>query len=531
MPDYTREWSAQFLDQGGAGHHAQGGLFKAQGDGATDDSTAFVNWLTAIPAGGVGILRPGATYIVDNVDLGALGKDGVTIIGRGATIKKKTTGGTYGNSNVEHMFRDRDGTMTNFTVIGVTFDASRASATNGDTVSPFFFSRTNGLTFIDCTFKDGIEEGVKAYKCQDVRFQGCHFTNIRNNGIQCTNVASDSHTGSVADQGFARWRILDCTFDTIDDGNNGAAEGQGVTFNSTTSAVTGEDVVVARCVFTDCIRGIWTEFNTASTQGQNFTFVDNTVRGSISYGIGVVGVWTAVVSNNRCYNIGSSASTSSETAAFVFSGSGALKSRDVEAHGNIAIDDRGGSAEMDYGFRILQIEDSTIIGGRVRGAVIASYYVDATATDCQCRMRNPDVKFRGERSSVQSISNNTWTVVDWNQSVSDEHGLWDGANDRIGEDMLPGTYLVVFGISFSSNATGRRGIRIVADNGTTERTLAEVNIDTCSSDDWSYAGAARVDKTHDEWIEVQVFQNSGGNLNLRGADAVFVEAHLIEGSE
>lgn len=355
--------------------------FRARGDGITDDTLAVTRAIEAARSGDTIRFPEAHTFVLDSVDLGAVGKPDLTLDCRGAVLKKRTDG-HFAGDNQGHLFRDTHGRSDGLRVLGGHFDLSGAHGTPGDTVSAFFFVRCNNLFFALPTITDGVEEGAKLYKCQDVTWVSPTIERVRNNGIQCHAPAVDGFQGDRPNQGWARWRIYGGRVSAVDDGQDGRFDGQGITFNSTDSTVSCRDVLVEGVEVSDCLRGLWAEFNAPDTRGSDITFRNNLVLRPRWFGIGLVGVIGGGVSGNHVLEPGTrppGPDTSSEIAGVVISGSPGAPSERLKVHGNHVLDDRGVDAFMEYGILLKQSTELDVQGNTVRGATKENYSVHRTA--------------------------------------------------------------------------------------------------------------------------------------------------------
>ena len=111
-----------------------------------DYDTMMADLLADIGDGQTVFFPGNRTYKFDAHDLGADGHADMTWVGGPGCIFQKLTTGTFGATNVEHMFFDKASTCDGLKLIGIEFDLSRASATNGNTVSALMAVRMDNLT-------------------------------------------------------------------------------------------------------------------------------------------------------------------------------------------------------------------------------------------------------------------------------------------------------------------------------------------------------------------------------------------------
>jgi len=110
------------------------------------------------------------------------------------------------------------------------------------------------------------------------------------------------------------------------------------------------------------------------------------------------------------------------------------------------------------------------------------------------------------------IPDAAWTAVPFNSELWDTDNIHDNVtnNSRL-TCKTAGKYQVVGQVCFLANATGIRNSRILA-NGTT---VFAVNTCPKRSDNFWYAIVVTiVDLDVDDYVELQVYQNSGDDLNL-----------------
>lgn len=118
-----------------------------------------------------------------------------------------------------------------------------------------------------------------------------------------------------------------------------------------------------------------------------------------------------------------------------------------------------------------------------------------------------------QRTSNQSISNDTWTAVSYSSSEDwDTDGMHSTTvNPSRFTATTAGRYLVSAHMSFEANASGRRSVRTLV-NGTDSDLLASVSPVSGS------ATVVNVSQTlalsAGDYVEFQVYQSSGGALNV-----------------
>jgi len=504
-------------DRGGAVFNVKSSAYGAAGDGSTRDTDAIAAAIAAVPATGGIVLFPPGTYMIDTINLN---KPNLTFIGSGAIIKKRDDNAP--NGTLDHMFKDTAGLATGFSCYGLRFDMSR-SFFSGGTVSAFFFIRTNDLRFIDCEFKNGIEEGLKLYKCQRVIIDRCHFENIYDGGVQIHSPISDGHTGSRNDQDSAHVRVTNSYFKDIDDGLYGAGNGCGVMVYNTSTTVTTRDILVQGNIFIGCLRGVWAEDNDSVmrrilVQNNDFIGAYSGMPGNSGHGAGFVSVVQGSISGNTFHNIGTfipSGGTSSEIAAIIISG-GTGTSDLVRVVDNDIYDDRGGSARMQFGVYVTKAADLTIKNNRVRGSTQKNVHVVDWANTSGTVIDSEKPVARLGQASAQAINSASWTTANWTSETYDNDNMHDNSTNpsRVTAERS-GRYRFSFSGGFVSNSTGFRGARLIRSDGTV---FGQTLTPTVNGDEVSYALVSDIDLNAGQYVTVSLYQNSGVSLSTQGGN-------------
>lgn len=123
---------------------------------------------------------------------------------------------------------------------------------------------------------------------------------------------------------------------------------------------------------------------------------------------------------------------------------------------------------------------------------------------------------RAFRNSAQSISNGTWTSVQFNNEVYDAGGLHDNVtnNTRLTAP-VGGVYAITAAIGWAINLTGDRFARVLL-NGTTPITSVSA-VTTSGAGSYPFHSLSLSYYLNPgEYVELQVHQTSGGALNLAG---------------
>lgn len=477
-----------FLDWGGERYDFRHKLGKGQNAATVDQTLPLLDFLNAVPAYSRCVFRGIDVLLLDSVDLSLIGKKNL-IIDLGTTLVRKNPAGTGGLLNEGHLFKDRKGISEGLVFLGGRFDLQRANwiipgsdpdPGVGDLVSGWFFQRCKDIQFIGCHVFDGVEEGGKFYKCQDVVWRGGSIVRTRNNGLQFhapleASEGFQGDTGAVPNQATKNILVEEGYFGDIDDGTGGLFDGQGVTFNHLDDSVPTENITVRRNRLARCARGVWFE-NNGLIPGRNVEIVENRIREMISFGIGVVGVDGASVHGNHLYDIGQASSQSSERTAIVISGSASLKSSYVDVRGNVIKDRRGAGAEMHYGYDIKQVEHSTFDLGKPFGATLAQVRIDATAeAGCQYR-KNPADEVKLHIANPVALADGVEHTVQWDVEDKDTNDLHDHRADGAGGSQAlrevafkvktPGTHVFEFTGGVPFGATSGR-VRLILRRGAT----------------------------------------------------------------
>jgi len=123
------------------------------------------------------------------------------------------------------------------------------------------------------------------------------------------------------------------------------------------------------------------------------------------------------------------------------------------------------------------------------------------------------------RGSDQTIPDNTWTTITWlNSRYNVGPGtdlMWSSTtNPSRLTAKVAGLYLVYGYVGFDTNATGQRVVEIY-ENGSTELVVTKV---VPSSTDFASATVTCLyPLAANDYVELRVYQGSGGDLNVRGS--------------
>lgn len=124
------------------------------------------------------------------------------------------------------------------------------------------------------------------------------------------------------------------------------------------------------------------------------------------------------------------------------------------------------------------------------------------------------VAIRVERSSNQSIPNNTWTTLSFNTIVTEEKpattSQWSSGDPTKLICRLPKYYLINAHVRIAQNATGARGINLMKNGGSP---LTAIIIAAFSGQDPIIQCSTIVKLGTGDYIEAMAFQNSGAALD------------------
>lgn len=116
------------------------------------------------------------------------------------------------------------------------------------------------------------------------------------------------------------------------------------------------------------------------------------------------------------------------------------------------------------------------------------------------------------RTTNQSINSATWTAVSFDAERYDDHGLHEGVTNPTRITIIePGRYLLIGSAHFAFHATGLRAARILLNGSTV---IAEDRNEAIYRDETNVAPVVEWDLDTDDYVELQVYQNRGGALNV-----------------
>lgn len=122
------------------------------------------------------------------------------------------------------------------------------------------------------------------------------------------------------------------------------------------------------------------------------------------------------------------------------------------------------------------------------------------------------------KSSDKSIGNNTWTQIDaWTSLYNDGLIFKTSPGDYIHVCKKTGLYLVHFHVSFAANTTGVRSAKIKLNNA--DIPSVGYSKPAASSGPTMIDVTAILKLSFGDQLDFNVYQNSGGSLNILGATA------------
>lgn len=141
------------------------------------------------------------------------------------------------------------------------------------------------------------------------------------------------------------------------------------------------------------------------------------------------------------------------------------------------------------------------------GGVLTGY-IPTTKEDKGCRVYN---------SAAQTIGDASWTALTFDSEAYDTDGMHStSTNTSRLTCVTAGKYLVHGQVTFAANATGSRWVAI-KKNGTFY--VNESRPNAGSSSTVVFHVDLLVDLAVNDYVELFVFQTSGGNLNVNGGNA------------
>lgn len=155
-----------------------------------------------------------------------------------------------------------------------------------------------------------------------------------------------------------------------------------------------------------------------------------------------------------------------------------------------------------------QIVDADIVGGNLILTRADGSTIDAGPTAGAGTIPYALVT----KSAVQSIPNGSDTVLSFDTETKDNNAIHDNAvnNSRLTAKSA-GLYLVQGLVTWDSNNTGVRDV-LIKKNGTQ---ISRVNMMSASGQNSFQNISKMVEMAVDEYVELQVFQNSGSSRSIQ----------------
>lgn len=115
------------------------------------------------------------------------------------------------------------------------------------------------------------------------------------------------------------------------------------------------------------------------------------------------------------------------------------------------------------------------------------------------------------RTTTQSINNTTFTSITFNSEVTDNDGMFSASSTDV-TIQHDGYYVAVYGIDWATNTTGSRVIDILQNAVAIPEGSKE--LPAGGTGNHKDTGAVVFTATTSDVIRMQVWQNSGGALNV-----------------
>ncbi len=141
---------------------------------------------------------------------------------------------------------------------------------------------------------------------------------------------------------------------------------------------------------------------------------------------------------------------------------------------------------------------------------------------------DPHPGARVYRSVDQSIPNATWTKISFDNERFDTDGIWSSANPTRLVCKTAGKYQVTAHGCFYANTTGDRYVHVTL-NGTTD--IVGVNGPGSifgPNRPWHWDLTTLYDLAVNDYLEVRVWQNSGGPLSIRHISGMSPEFMMVK---
>jgi hypothetical protein len=125
-----------------------------------------------------------------------------------------------------------------------------------------------------------------------------------------------------------------------------------------------------------------------------------------------------------------------------------------------------------------------------------------------------------KRSSNQTITNNSWTSIDWDIETDDGQMHSLTSNTNLVFVRRSGNYRVQVGVVFAADATGVRGVRILKNGAEIPGAKAVLSPVSGTTTAINVSFSDKI--VTGESYRVEVYQTSGGDLDITGTESAFV---------
>jgi len=148
----------------------------------------------------------------------------------------------------------------------------------------------------------------------------------------------------------------------------------------------------------------------------------------------------------------------------------------------------------------------------VVGELISAAIMNTHIRDNQIQLYNGMPAARVFHSVNQAINNNALTVLTFDTERFDNDTIHDGVNPTRLTCVTAGKYQITANIAWAANVNGRRGLWLYL-NGATTIAGVQQPIDAVAG--WGEQSLSTLyDLVATDFVETQVYQNSGGALNI-----------------
>jgi hypothetical protein len=136
--------------------------------------------------------------------------------------------------------------------------------------------------------------------------------------------------------------------------------------------------------------------------------------------------------------------------------------------------------------------------------------LDVTATGSFAYVKHTQVGVRVRRSTTQTISNASETVVVFNTEVYDYGDMWNSSSGSVLIAPVDGIYDIGLAVQFVQNSTGNRQAKIYINGSTLILAFGQL----AENYPWRRTFAVQYALDAGDYVSAAVFQNSGGDLDL-----------------